>query len=86
MKLSIIISIILAALATVFAIENARPVEVTFFRWSFTGSLALVMALAFAAGAAAALLASVPGWIKTRLELSRLRKASKEKGPPQQRP
>ncbi len=74
MRLSFIISIILAAVVAVFSIENARPVDVTFLKWSFTGSLALVMMLAFAAGAVAAFLASLPGRIKTRMELSALRK------------
>ena len=79
MKIGAVLSIIVAVLAVVFAVENAKPVEVSFLKWSFTGSLALVMILTFIAGVLAAFLASVPGLIRTRLELSRLRKAAPKK-------
>ncbi len=80
MRTGVVLSIIVAVLAVVFAAENARPVEVSFLKWSFTGSLALVMILTFIAGMLAAFLASLPGLIRTRLELSKLRKAA-GKGP-----
>jgi uncharacterized integral membrane protein len=81
MRISVVLSIIVAVLAVVFAVENARPVEVSFLKWSFTGSLALVMILTFIAGMAAAFLASLPGLIRTRLELSKLRKGVSVKEP-----
>lgn len=77
MKISVVLSILLAIVVVIFSVENTAPVEVSFLKWSFTGSLALVMLLTFAAGMAAAFLASVPGWIRTRLELSKLRKAAR---------
>ncbi len=82
MKISAIFSILLAILVVVFSVENTAPVEVSFLKWSFTGSLALVMLLTFVAGMAAAFLASIPGWIKTKLELSKLRKAARPEKEP----
>ena len=75
MKLSFAISIILAALAVVFSLQNAQPVKVTFLYWSFEGSLVIILLLTFLVGVIAAFIASIPGYIRMKRESSAHRKA-----------
>lgn len=70
MKLSFAVSIILSALAVVFALQNALPAKVTFLYWSFEASLVIILLLTFVAGVLSAVIASVPGYIRMRRELS----------------
>jgi uncharacterized integral membrane protein len=39
-----------AGATTAFALENMRDVTVTFFKWSYTGPLALIVAASFILG------------------------------------
>ncbi|MGO9611970.1 MAG: lipopolysaccharide assembly protein LapA domain-containing protein [Dissulfurispiraceae bacterium] len=41
----------LIALVTIFSVQNATPVSVTFFFWKFDASLAIVLFLAVLSGA-----------------------------------
>jgi uncharacterized integral membrane protein len=56
----------LSLLAVVFALQNIVPVTVTFMNVQFEGSLALVLFVAFVAGALVSFLASVPTLVKGR--------------------
>jgi len=60
--------------AVLFALQNNVPVMVSFFWWTFNGSLALVLFLAVVAGALASSLASLPALVKGRLARSQHRK------------
>jgi putative membrane protein len=66
MQIFIIIALIIAVVAVIFALQNLAAVTVTFFFWSFHGSLALVLLLSVAAGVLISLLAGLPGMIRSR--------------------
>ncbi len=74
MQIFLIFSLIIAALATIFAVQNATPTTVTFFIWEFEGSLALILLIALIAGALISLFASMPALIKNKLAVSSLNK------------
>lgn len=65
----LILSLTLAILVAVFAVQNGRPVTVTFGIWSLETSLVVVILAAAAAGATAASLFGLPGWIRDRRRL-----------------
>ncbi|HVN56003.1 MAG TPA: lipopolysaccharide assembly protein LapA domain-containing protein [Anaerolineaceae bacterium] len=62
----VILALIVAALAVVFALQNPTTVTVTFLIWSFQGSLALILLGAVAIGLLICLLATSPGLIRSR--------------------
>jgi putative membrane protein len=74
MQVFIIFALIIAVIAVIFALQNIAAVTVTFFFWSFHGSLALVLLLSVAAGVLISLLASLPGLIRARLTVASQRK------------
>lgn len=61
-------------IAVLFALQNIVPVTVAFLAWTFQGSLALVLFVAFVAGAFASFLASLPSMVKGRRRGSHHRK------------
>ena len=71
----LIIGLIVALLAVVFALQNSAPTVVTFLFWP-TGevSLALVLLITFAIGVIAAVLVLLPGIIKRGTQLRGLKK------------
>jgi uncharacterized integral membrane protein len=58
-----ILGLLLGGMAVVFALENVTIITVTFFQWQLTGSLALILMSAIAAGVFAALLLILPSSI-----------------------
>ena len=74
MRLLMVISVALMALAAVFALQNSQPVSVNFLKWSFSASLVIVLILTFAAGALSAFFFSIPWRVKVLKELSELKK------------
>jgi len=60
MQILLLVAILVAALAVIFAVQNTEIVNVDFLFWSFQGSLALILLVALAAGAIASSLASIP--------------------------
>ncbi len=78
MKLSLVIALCLTALVVIFSVQNSQPVQVTFIKWYFEGSLVVVLLLTFMAGVAAAYLASLPGRIRKGRELATSRKRVQE--------
>jgi uncharacterized integral membrane protein len=71
-QLALILSLALAILVAVFAIQNAGPVALRFGFWSVETSLVVVILVAVAAGAAVASLLGLPGWIRDRHRLKLL--------------
>lgn len=49
--LTILLALIIIALITVFSVQNASPVIITFVYWKFEASLAIVVFLSVLAGA-----------------------------------
>ncbi len=66
---ALIISLILAILVAIFAVQNAGPVTLRFGIWSVETSLVVVILVAAAVGAAMASLLRLPGWIRDRRRL-----------------
>lgn len=64
MQLGLIIGIVCAIGAVLFALQNVAPVTVTLGFWSFEGSLALVLLIAVGLGALIAGLVSSPAMIR----------------------
>lgn len=48
--ISIVLFLIALAAVTVFSVQNAMPVAITFFFWKFEASLAIVIFLSFLSG------------------------------------
>jgi uncharacterized integral membrane protein len=71
-QLALILSLALAIIVAVFAIQNAGPVTLRFGIWSVETSLVVVILVAVAAGAAVASLLGLPGWIRDRHRLKLL--------------
>lgn len=74
MRTGLILSLLLAILAVVFALLNPQPMEVDLLFFSTEGSTALVLILTFGLGVTVGLLSSLPGRIRARRELKALKK------------
>lgn len=74
MQILLILGIGFAAIAVLFALQNNVPVTVSFFAWSFDGSLALVLLMTLGLGAIVAGLVSSPTVIRGQWTGSRLRR------------
>ncbi|MCX7165513.1 MAG: lipopolysaccharide assembly protein LapA domain-containing protein [Rhodocyclales bacterium] len=74
MQLILILGIIVAIAAVVFALQNNLPVVVAIALWRFEGSLALVLLVSLGLGALIAGLLSSPSVITRQWALGRLRK------------
>ena len=69
MQALLIISLAMAILAVVFALQNNAPIALNFLTRSFQSSLAVVILVAVAAGVLASYLAALPGMIKLKWHL-----------------
>ncbi len=74
MSLLLILALIIAALAVIFALQNAMPIAVSFFTWRYEGSLALVLLLTLGMGVIISLLISLPAVIRKKLIISSQKK------------
>lgn len=72
MQLMLILGIIVAIGAVVFALQNNLPVVVSIALWSFEGSLALVLLVALGLGALIAGLISSPAMIRRQWHVGQL--------------
>ena len=73
MQLVLVLGIIVAIGAVVFALQNLAPVTVTLAMWTFEGSLALVLLFALGLGALIAGLLSSPAAIRRNWTIGRQR-------------
>ncbi|MCL5966436.1 MAG: lipopolysaccharide assembly protein LapA domain-containing protein [Deltaproteobacteria bacterium] len=72
MRAVLLILIVILLLVAVFAVQNPGIVTVRFLNLSGDTSLLVVIAAAFAAGAACAALCAVPGWFRKRARIREL--------------
>ena len=72
MQLGLIIGILFAIMAALFAMQNVVPVVVSLGFWSFEGSLALVLLMTLGLGALIAGLLSSPAMIRRQWNTSKL--------------
>ncbi|HWP57495.1 MAG TPA: LapA family protein [Candidatus Acidoferrales bacterium] len=71
MVLFLVLALAVSMVAGFFALQNAVPITVTLLLWTFEGSLALVLLVAFAGGALVGVLLVAPALIKARLTIAR---------------
>ncbi len=74
MQILIIIALVIAIFAVLFALQNLAVVTVSFLFWDFEGSLALVLLITLAAGVLISLLASLPGLVRGKWNTSSQKK------------
>lgn len=74
MQLMLILGIVFAIGAVVFALQNNVPIIVSFAVWQFEGSQALVLLMTLGAGALIAGLVSSPMVIRRQWEAARMRR------------
>jgi uncharacterized integral membrane protein len=75
----IILVITIAVVVTLFSVQNAMPVSISFFVWKFDASLAIIALLFFLAGMVTATV--VLFWIRLRKNMRKKRlKANEESG------
>ena len=74
MQLILILGIVVAIVAVIFALQNNLPVVVAIALWRFEGSLALVLLVSLGLGALIAGLLSSPSVIRGQWTMGRLRK------------
>ncbi len=69
-----IVSLLIAALAVILALQNTAPTTVSFLMWSFQGSQALVLLAALFAGILISFFATLPSMLASRWTISRQKK------------
>ncbi len=74
MQLVLVLGIVFAIVAVLFALQNNIPVAVTLAVWHFEGSLALVLLLALGLGVLITCLLSSPAVIRRQWLAARLRR------------
>jgi uncharacterized integral membrane protein len=78
MQVFLLVSLLIAAVAVVFALQNTEMITVHFFFWNFQGSLALILLTALATGAVASSFASLPSLFKANWTIGSQKKAIEE--------
>jgi putative membrane protein len=76
MRAALVFSLVLAVLAVVFALQNPQVMEVNLLFFRTEGSKALVLIITFAIGVVVGLLSMLPGRIRDKRALKKLRRAS----------
>ena len=78
----LLLALVAAVMAVMFAVENAMPITVRLLGWEATSSLALVLILTFMLGALTGLMVSAPAmYLRQRKKLRRAREAASLKAP-----
>ncbi len=75
MRIFFVVALILALLATVFAVQNNQPITMSFLFWSIDGSLALVLMITLVLGIVIGVLLMAPGSVRGRLQVGGLQRS-----------
>lgn len=78
MLLSLIVGIILGAIAVIFAFQNVAVVTVAFLSWQVTASLAIIILGTLLCGIVLTLLFLLPSVIRDEMYVSSLKKQKRE--------
>jgi uncharacterized membrane protein YciS (DUF1049 family) len=70
----VVIVLLVAIIAVMFAAQNSAPVAISFFTWSATGSLSLVLIITLSIGIAIGILIMAPSIFKRSIQSSGLRR------------
>ena len=76
--IGLILAIILAVIAVIFALQNSEPTALSFLAWDLVLPLALIILTSFAIGALVALLLTIPGTFRRKRLISSLNKEKKQ--------
>lgn len=79
MRFTLVISLLLAILAVVFALQNPGVTDVNVLGLSYQGSKALILIITFAVGVLVGVLATLPAFFRNRSKVRSLRKTIAEK-------
>ncbi len=63
---TLVVAVIILFAVTLFSVQNARSVDVSFFFWSFQASLAMVIFLSVVAGAIVGAIVSTYAGVKMK--------------------
>jgi uncharacterized integral membrane protein len=74
MQIFIIIALLIAIVAVIFALQNTAAVTVAFLFWSVDSSLALVLLVTLLGGVLISILTSLPGSIRSKWTISSQKK------------
>jgi uncharacterized integral membrane protein len=74
MPIILIFTLVIAAVAILFAVQNNTPVTITFLTWKVQSPLALVLMISLAAGAIIGFLAALPTITRDKLTVRSHRK------------
>jgi len=74
MSILLILALLIAIIAVVFALQNTMAVTVSFFVWQFDQSLALVLLLTVAVGVLIGIFTVLPGAARSKWRLNSQRK------------
>jgi putative membrane protein len=74
MPIFLFLSLIVAAVAVIFSLQNTAITQINFLFWSFEGSLALVLLVAVALGVLISFLATLPTITRSNMANRSLRK------------
>ena len=74
MPFSLIATLVLVFLTVAFSLQNDQTVSITFFEWTFEGSLVLVLLTTLCLGIVIHILASMPARIRKAKEIAELNK------------
>ena len=78
MRLFLILAVVIAILAIIFALQNAVPIAVTLGIWRVEISLALVLVLTLGVGVVVGLLVSVPSLMRQNWKLAHQKRHNKD--------
>jgi len=70
----LIVALVIALIAVIFALQNTMTITISFFVWKVTGSLSLVLLVTLAIGVVIGLLVLAPSAIKNSIAVSSHRK------------
>jgi uncharacterized integral membrane protein len=74
----LILGVLLGAVSIIFILQNVEPVTVSFFAYSLSGSLALILFLALFSGIVITILILLPSFVNDSFLVSRLQKQNKD--------
>lgn len=80
MRFALILSLLLAILAVLFALQNPAPIDVNLGPFELYGSTALILLVTFGIGVVVGILAAIPSLIKRRKRVRELEKRAADTG------
>ncbi len=75
---SLLSGLLLGAISVIFVLQNVFSVTVTFFAWTITAPLAVIISASILMGILAALVVTLPESISNSFTISRLQKENKK--------